>query len=324
MRLGALGFAVALIAVPLAGEAQTSGKIHRIGFLGAASSTGYAPQLQALREGLRDFGYIEGKNLMIEYRWAEDRYDRLPSLAAELVSLHVDAIVTHGAPASLALKNATTTIPVVMAISGDPVGSGIVSSYRRPGGNITGQAWHFPDMMAKRLEILREAIPNLRRVAILRNPANRQSPSQLLPIEAAARSLTLDLHAVDFRGPTDVEAAFAEMAKRRCEGFLMWDDGVLFNHRRALAGMALNKRLAGIGFGEFVEAGGLLGYTPNYPAMWRKSAALIDKILRGAKPADLPIEQADRLELVINLRTARTLGVTIPPSLLLRADRVME
>lgn len=321
-----LALVLAFIAAALASESsgQQTGKVHHIGLLSASSAAGLAPRVDALRQGLRDLGYVEGKNLTIEYRWADDKYDRLPALAAELVRLRVDVIVTHGTPGALAAKQATTTIPVVVALLGDPVVTGVVSSYARPGGNITGQSFHFPEMMPKRIEVLKDAVPRLSRVALLRNPGNQANASTVKVMEQIARSLKVEPQVIDVRGPAELDAAFSEMAKRRSEGLVVVDDSMLISHARAIAELAARKRIPAIGSREFVVGGGLLAYAANIPEAWRRSAAIIDKVLKGAKPADLPIEQWDRLELTINLRAAKALGLTLPQSLMVRADHIIQ
>jgi len=327
-RLAAVACSTVLLALgagtPVTSDAQQAGKTYRLGFLSTASAAGFAAQVDAFRQGLRAFGYVEGKNVVVEYRYADDRYDRLASLAAELVQLKVDLIVTSGTPGTLAVKQATTTIPVVVAIIGDPVATGVVASYARPGGNITGRSFHFPELMAKRLDVLKEAVPRLSRVAVLRNPKNQSAASATNALEQMARSLKLELHPIDAREPGDFDAAFAEMAKRRTEGIVIMDDPMLIAHRRALADLATKHRLPAIGNQLFAEAGGLLGYGTDVIVAFRQSAALIDKVLKGAKPADLPIQQAERVELTVNRKTAKVLELTLPPTLAMRADKVIE
>ncbi len=315
--------ALGILAAAFPGDAQPPGKVYRIGLLGLASTSDVAG-LAALRQGLRDLGYEEGKNLAIEYRWAEGKYDRLPGFAAELVRLKVDVLVTYGTPGALAAKQATTTTPVVMAIIGDAVAVGIVASLARPGGNITGSQFHFPEVMAKRIEMLREAIPRLARVAVLFNPANSSVAPALKAMEETARSLRVELQQIAARSPQDFDGAFAAMAQRRSEAFVVADDPMLRSHGRTIAELAARRRLPSVGEREYAEDGGLLAYAVNRPEVWRRAAVFIDKILKGARPADLPVEQVDRLQLVINLKTARTLGLTIPQSILIRADQVIQ
>jgi putative ABC transport system substrate-binding protein len=316
--------ALILLAAPLVGEAQPQAKVHRLGFLGGASPAGYAHLVEALRQGLRDLGYVEGKNLAVEYRWAEGKYDRLPDLAAELVRLKVDLMVTHGAPGSLAAKQATTTIPIVMAIVGDAVATGLVTSIARPGGNITGSTFFFPELNAKRVELLKEAVPRAMRMAALANRDNPGARPSLDMMEQIAKSLKVELQSVGVGGPDDFPDAFSAMVKSRIDGVVVIDDGMLIANARQVADLATKHRLPTIGFREYADAGGLLAYAVNFPAIWRRAAVFVDKILKGAKPSELPIEQATRFEFVINLKTAKALGLTIPQSVLLRADEVIE
>ncbi|MBI3626261.1 MAG: ABC transporter substrate-binding protein [Candidatus Rokubacteria bacterium] len=316
--------ALAVLGAPLASDAQRPPKVHRIGFLGAASSSGYASLVEAFRQGLRDLGYVEGKNIVIEYRWAEGRYDSLPDLAAELVRLNVEVIVTHGTPGTLAAKQATKTIPIVMAVSGDAVATGIVASVARPGGNITGSTFFFPEINAKRLELLKEAVPRASRVALLLNPDNPSMGPVLKAVEAAARSLKVQLHQFEVRSPDEFAGAFSAMTKRRAEAVAIIDDAVLIAHAGRIADLAVKSRLPTIGFREYADVGGLMAYAVNFPDIWRRAAVFVDKLLKGAKPADLPIEQATKFELIINLKTAKALGLTMPQSLLIRAEHVIQ
>jgi putative ABC transport system substrate-binding protein len=313
-----------LLAVPLIAEAQRPGKVYRIGFLGAASPSGYAPLVEALRLGLRDVGYVEGKNLAIEYRWAEGKYDRLPDLAAELVRQKVDLIVTHGTPGTLAAKQATRTIPVVMALSGDAVANGLVASFPRPGGNITGTSFFFPELNAKRLQLLKEALPRARRMAGFANPDNPATAGALKAMDRMAESLTVDFHVVEVRGPDEFSGAFSTMVQKRIEGVVVLDDGMLIGNARKVADLTARNRLPAIGFQEYFDAGGLMAYAVNFPQVWRRAGIFVDKILRGANPAELPVEQAAKFDLVMNLKTAKALGLTIPQTLLQRADQVVE
>ena len=312
-----------LSSAPPAAEAQPA-KVPRIGFLGAASASGYAPQLKAFREGLRDLGYVEGKNIAIEYRWAGGKHDRLAGLAAELVRLKVDVLVTHGTPGTRAAKQATSTIPIVMAVSGDAVATGLVASIARPGGNLTGSTFFNPELAAKRLELLKEAVPRITRVAVLLNPDNPVNGPVLQAIEATARALKVEVPQFEARGPSDFEGAFSAMAKRRIGALLIIEDGILVANARGVADLAAKKRLPSAGFREFAEAGALVGYGVNFPEMFRRAAVFVDKILKGAKPGELPVEQATRFELVVNLKTAKTLGLRIPKPVLVRADTLIE
>ncbi len=312
-----------LLAAPLAAEGQQPGRVYRIGFLGGASSSGYAALVEALRLGLRDYGYAESKNITIEYRWAEGIYERLPALAAELVRLKVDIIITQGTPAALAAKHATPTIPIVMAIAGNPVESGIVASIARPGGNITGSTFFYPEINTKRLEVLKDAFPGLARVAVLMNPDNPAMVSVLRAMEGPAQGINVKLWHVNVRRLEELDAAF-KLAKAQTQALTVLDEGLFIDNARRIADLAIRHRLPSIGFREYCVAGGLLAYGVDFPHIWRQAAVLVDKILKGTKPADLPIQQATRFELVINLKTAKALRVTIPDALLLRADEVIQ
>ncbi len=309
---------------PLAGHAQQPAKVPRIGFLGSTSAAGYATQIEALRAGLRDLGYVEGKNILIEWRFAEGNYERLPGLAAELVQLRVDVIVTHGTPGTRAAKQATTTIPIVMAVAGDAIATGLVASIARPGGNITGSNFFFPELCAKRLELLKETFPRTKRVAVLLNPGNPSNEPVLQAMEMAARSLKVELQKFAVRGPNEFESAFAAMAKSRVDAATILEDAMLIANARAIADLAVKQRLPSIGFKEFAETGGLMAYGANLLEMYRRAAYFVDKILKGAKPGDIPVEQSTKFELVINMKTAKALGITFPQSILVRADKVIE
>jgi putative ABC transport system substrate-binding protein len=322
-----IAWALGLLAAPLGAFAQQKGKVWRIGFLGAASASGFAQRLDALRAGLRDLGYVEGKNLVIEFRWAEEKYERLPELAAELVRLKVDLIVTHGTPGIFAAKSATATIPIVMATSGDPVATGLVASLARPGGNVTGMAGFSPELSVKRLELLKDAVPRTRRVAILFNPDN---PSQVQfgtdprAMEATAKLLKLELQQFPARGLGEFDTVFAAMAKRRVDAVVSGQDGMLTFNAGAIANLAAKMRLPLVGAIEFAEAGGLMGYGANRLEMFRRAATFVDRILKGAKPGDLPVEQPTRFETVLNQKTAKALGIQFPERVLARANRVIE
>lgn len=329
MSLGTVGLAASLgltiLTAPLVSDAQQPTKVHRIGFLGAASASGfYARQLEALRQGLRDLGYVEGKNIVIEYRWAEGKYDRLPALAAELVQLKVDLIVTHGTPGTRAAKETTQTIPIIMAVSGDAAATGLVASIARPGGNITGSTFFNPEIAAKRLDVLKEALPRLRRVAVLLNPDNAINGPVLAEMEPRAKALTLELQKVPARNPEEFESAFALMAKQRADGLVIIEDGMLIANAKRIAELAAAKRLPAIGFGEYAEAGGLMAYGVNFPDIWRRAAVFVDKVLKGARPGDLPVERASKFELVVNAKTARMLGLNLPESVRIRTDKIIE
>jgi putative ABC transport system substrate-binding protein len=311
-----------LLAAPRA-AAQQAGKVYRIGFLGGASQSGYVAQIKALRLGLQDRGYVEGRNITIEYRWAEGKYDRLPALAAELVRLNVDIIITQGTPAALAAKQATPTIPIVMAIVGDPVEAGIVKSVSQPGGNVTGSAFFYGQLNAKRLEMIKAALPSLTRVAVLMNPDNPAMVSVLRVMEERAQALNVKLRPIGVRRLDELETAVA-LAKEQTEALTLIDEGLLIANAGRIAELAIRSRLPSIGFREYVVAGGLIAYGVDFLDIWRGTMVLVDKILKGTKPADLPIQQATRFELIINIKTAKALRLTIPQSFLLRADQVIE
>jgi len=324
VRLVAL-LTVFLLATPLAAEAQAPAKVPRIGFLSSGSPTQTAPYAEAFREGLRELGYVEGQNIAIEYRFAEGRPERLPALAAELVRLKVDIIVTTAGPAPEAAKQATSTIPIVFAASGDPVAEGLVASIARPGGNITGLAAMSPDVVGKQLELLKEVAPKVSRVAVLQNPGNPAHTAALRQAEGAAWALGVQLHILRARTPAEIEAAFAAIRSQRAGGVLVLRDGMFLAQRTQIAALAAKSRLPAVyGLREEAEAGGLMAYGSSVLLMYRRAATYVDKILKGAKPADLPVEQPTRFELVINLKTAKALGLTIPPSLLARADEVIQ
>jgi ABC-type uncharacterized transport system substrate-binding protein len=317
----ALIVALSLFHAPLAAEAQRAGKMYLIGFLGGGSPSGYSPHVAALRLGLQDHGYVEGKNVTLEFRWAEGKYDRLPTLAAELIRLNVDLIVTQGTPAAIAAKQTTRTIPVVMTIVGNP--EAVVTSLARPGGNVTGSSFFMPELNIKRLEILKSALPRLARVAVLTNPGNPAMVSVLRALEENASALNVKLWRMEVRRLDELEAAFTA-ARAQAEALAVIEDGLFVANARRVAELALRHRLPGVGFTEYAEAGGLLAYGVDFPQMWRQSMVLVDKIFKGAKPADLPVLQATRFYVVINLKTAKALGLTIPQTLLQRADQVIQ
>jgi putative ABC transport system substrate-binding protein len=311
-------------AAPLASQAQQAVKVSRIGFLSPRSSSDVG-RLAAFRQGLRELGYVEGQNIAIESRWAEGTYDRLPGLADELVRLKVDVIVTYAAPAIQAAKRATGTIPIVMAGAIDPVASGLVTSVARPGGNITGLSLIAPDLVGKQLAILKEVVPMVSRVALLGNPANTGTAPQLQNAQDAARALAMRLQLLEARGPSEIDSAFAAMIKERAGAVIVLVDGMLADHRTRIADLAAKSRLPAVyGLSDHPEAGGLMAYGPSVSDRFRRAATYVDKILKGAKPAELPVEQPTKFELVLNLTTAKALGLTIPPSLLARADQVIE
>ena len=320
-----IGLAVLALSLPRDAGAQQTERIFRIGVLVNSSPSAYARRIEAFRQGLRDLGYVEGKNVALEYRWSEGKQDRVPELAAELVRRKVDLIVAHGSSA-LAAKQATTTIPIVLITALDPIGNGLVASLARPGGNVTGLSLGTAEGFAgKWLQLLKEAIPKLSRVAVLWNRANPVNTSQVHDIEAAARTLGVRLQLLEFRGPDQVEGALAAITTTRPDGLIVPADAAAFQERARIIAFAAKNRLPTIyPQRETVEAGGLMAYGPNAIDSWRRAATYVDKILKGAKPADLPVEQPTRFELVINMKTAKALGLTIPPSLLLRADEVIR
>ena len=316
-----------LLAVPITAEAQEAAKVPRLGLL--ISSWAGNPHLRAtFLQGLRELGYVEGRNVVIEYRSAEARSERFPALAAELVALKVDVLVVPGTPGALAAKQATRTIPIVFAGVSDPVESGLVTSLARPGGNVTGVSLLAPELVGKSLELLKEAVPGVSRVAVLWQPGvlgERTEQDMLKGAEVAARALGVRLQLVEARGPEDLDKAFSDMTKERAGALTVLGTAMFITERRRLVGLAAKNRLPVVyPWKEGVDAGGLMAYGPNIADVFRRAATYVDRILKGAKPGDLPVEQPTKFELVINLKAARVLGLTIPPSLLARADQVIE
>jgi putative tryptophan/tyrosine transport system substrate-binding protein len=325
-RIGlAVVVTLSLFAAPLAGEAQQAGT-RRIGFLETSSPSPARVQLwEALRQRLRELGYLEGQNIAFESRFAEGKTDRLPGLAAELVALKVDVIVTSGTPASLAAKQATLTIPIVMAQLADPVGSGLVASLGRPGGNVTGLSTQDADLSGKRLGLLKEVVPKVSRIALLIDETNPGAVLIAKGTQAAAHSAGVQLQSLGVRDPGELDRAFSAMKEARAGALIVESSSMLFTSRTRLADLALKNRLPTMfAQREYAEGGGLMAYSADFLDLFRRTAAFVDKILKGAKPADLPIEQPTKFELVINLKTAKALGLTIPPSLLARADQMIE
>jgi putative ABC transport system substrate-binding protein len=317
--------AAVTLATSFIAEAQRPGKVYRVGFLGNSTALLEEHLVGAFRSGLRDLGYDEGRNVLLEYRWAEGKYERFPALIAELMGLRVDVLVTAGAPATLAVKKATTSIPLVMVAVADPVGDGIVSSLAHPGGNITGVSSIALDLEAKRLELLREVMPTAASIAVLWNPLNVSHPRALERVQAAARVLRMKVHLVRVRVADDIKDAFADIGRQRSDALLVLADRVFLHERARMMELALHQRLPGVyPYRELVETGGLMSFGPNYVEMHRRAATYVDRILKGAKPGDLPIEQPTTFELVINTRTAKALGLTIPPSVLLRTDQLIQ
>jgi putative tryptophan/tyrosine transport system substrate-binding protein len=306
--------------------AQPAGKVWRIGFLGPTSATSpvWIARVEQLKAGLRELGYVEGKNVAIEYRWADGKLERLPTLAAELVRLKPDVLVTATTPGAMAAKGATNTIPIVLASVGDPVFTGLVPNLARPGGNITGSSLFTGDESAKRLELIKDALPRTKRVAVLVNPTNPLWSASVQEIEGVARSLKLDLQRIEARTPADFESAIASAVEQRADALVVVEDSLFSAQAGKLAELALRHKLPAIGQVVFADAGGLIGNGTNQLVLFRRAAVFVDKIFKGAKPADLPIEQATRFELIVNLKTAKALGVSLPKQLTFRADRIIE
>jgi putative ABC transport system substrate-binding protein len=312
---------------PLAAEAQQAGKVYRLGYLSAPTRESVENVLQAFLRALRELGWVEGKNLIIEYRWADGNVEQLPGLAAELVRRNVDVLVAPAGSAAMAAKNATSSIPIVMVFANDPVEIGLVANLRRPGGNITGTSFTpGPEIFGRQLQILKETVPRASRVAILSNPADPTlSLRTMRELDTAAESLRIRLQHVGARGPEEFDAAFGAMARDRADALLVLSGSPFVVHRTRVAELALKDRLPTMyNFREGVEAGGLMAYAVNMGAFVERAASYVDKILKGRKPADLPIEQPSKFELVINLKTAKALGLTIPQSVLLSADSLIE
>ena len=331
MQLSATGLmltlALGFLLAPLCADAQQPTKVYRIGRLIAGNPpAGPDPSLEAFRQGLRDLGYVEGHNLVIEHRFAEGNTERLPHLAAELVRLPVEVLVVQGAAAIRAAQQATRTLPIVMVTISDAVEQGFAASLARPGNNITGLAGLSPELSPKRLEFLKETVPHLSRVAVLVNPANRAAGHEMENVTVASRVLGLHLHILELRSPNELDHAFAAMTRAGAEALLVIPDSLLIDglHSQIVALAATHRLPAVYPWKMYVEAGGLISYAQSLPALWQRAAYYVDRILKGTKPADLPIEQPTTFELVINLKTAQVLGLTIPPSLLLQADKVIR
>jgi putative ABC transport system substrate-binding protein len=320
-----LGLGAGALAPVLAlSQPESSRRVYRIGLLHSESESLVAARLEALREGLRDFGYVEGKNIAIDFRWAEGKEERLPALASELVRLKVDVIVTTATEPVLAAKRATASIPIVFATVGDAVATGVVASLARPGGNATGSTFFSPELMAKRLELAKGVVPKIARVGVLLNPDTPLNGPIMEAMNATATSLGVMVLKFDARDPRDLDVAFGAMVQQRVDAVIMHDHPRFIANRRTIADLAVRQRLPAVGYGEFVEAGGLIGYGVNFSELWRRAAYFVDKIFKGAKPTDLPIEQATKFDLTINTKTAKQLGVAIPSSILVRADKVIE
>jgi ABC-type uncharacterized transport system substrate-binding protein len=323
MRLIRLAVVLAISLTPMAAEAQEARKVYKIGVLEPFSASENAANLDAFRQGLRELGYVEGQNLVIEYRSADGRNERFAELAATLVRAKVDVIVTRGTPAVLAAKVATATIPIIMAASGDPLGTGVVASLARPGGNVTGFSAFVRELQAKRVELLKEMIPRVARIGVLLNSSSQLAPGVWKEIEAAAQSQGVQAERLDVRRSEDLEYALDTAVRLRVDALVVAQD--IIPNRRRIPDFVAKHRLPAMYISRtLVDAGGLISYGVNQPELYRRAATYVDKILKGAKPTDLPVEQPTKFELVINLKTAKALGLTIPQTLLLRADQVIE
>jgi putative ABC transport system substrate-binding protein len=324
-KITGLALSAMLFALSVNIEAQQPTKIPRIGFLAATSPSAISTRIEAFRQGLGELGYVEGKNIVIEYRYAEGNLDRLPALAAELVRLNVDVIVTGGAANTRAAKEATKIIPIVMALDNDPVAGGFVASLARPGGNITGLSTFAPEISGKQLELLKEIVPKLSRLAVLGNSTTPVNAQALREIELPAGPFRVKLQYLDIRDPKDIETAFRAASKGRAEALLVLASPLFVLQRTQLTDLALKNRLPAIyDRREFVDDGGLMSYGTNFADMSRRAATYVDKILKGAKPADIPVEQPKKFEFIINLKAAKQIGLTIPPNVLARADKVIK
>ena len=316
--------AIVILVAPRASEAQQPARPHQIGVLIGSSESFVAPYIQIFRQALRALGYVEGGNVVLEYRYADGNYDRLPGLAADLVRLKVDIVVTEGTPPTRAATQATKTIPIVMTVTGDPVAVGLVANLARPGGNLTGASFLFPEMAAKRLQLLRELIPGLSRVAVVWNPGNPVHGPTVTSVETAAKSLGIDVQHVKIQARADLDDALATIGRRR-DSLVVLEDAVINVCSAQIADAAMKLRVPTIfGLTTFAEAGGLMAYGANRPELWRRAATYVDKILKGAKPGVLPVELPVRYDLAINVKTAQELRLTIPPSLLVRADHLIQ
>ena len=317
--------ALGILLVPLLADAQQSKKVPRIGFLASSSAERDQSRLDAFQQGLRELGYSEGKNIVIEQRYAAGQFEKLPELATELVRLKVDILVVEGAPAAHAAKNATGTIPIVVGNAADPVGTGLVASLARPGGNITGLSDFNLAVVTKRLELLKEVVPSASRVAVLLNPANPTNPLQLKEIQAVAPALGVTLLPLEVKVADDIDRAFTTIRKERPGALIVIGDPMIGSEQRRISELVVKNRLPAIyGSGGYVDAGGLMSYGTNFEDLYRRAATFVDKILKGRKPADLPVEQPMKFELIINLKAAKQIGLTIPPEVLFRADKVIK
>ena len=323
--VGLFAVVVALMMCGARAAAQQPVRIHRIGILSTVSGSVFSARVEAFRQRLRELGYVEGKNVFIEYRYADGKPERLPDLAAELVGLKVDVIVTIGPVATLAAKKASGTIPIVFAGASDPVGTGLVSSLAQPGGNITGLSLMVPDLDGKRLELLKEAFPSVARMAFLWNPSGSRGNPAFTVMEAAAKALGLKLLSLEVRSLDDFEGAFARAKKERAQALITTTGGLINTQQRRVLDFAAKNRLPAIyHYSEFVEAGGMMSYGPDNTDVLRRAAEFVDKILKGTKPADMPVEQATKFEFVVNMNAAKQIGLTIPQNVLARADKIIK
>jgi putative ABC transport system substrate-binding protein len=324
-KINALSLSAMLFALCVPALAQQPKKVPRIGYLIAGSLSAISARIEAFRQGLRELGYVEGKNIVVEWRSVEGKADQLPGLAAELVRLKVDVIVTAGPQATDAAKEATVTIPIVMTFDSDPVGSRSVASLARPGGNITGLSTVAPEISGKQLELLKEIVPRLSRVAVLGSPTTPGNAQSLKETELAAEAMKVQLQYLDVRDPKDIEIAFRAASKGRAGAVLVLTGSVFNSHRTQIAELAVKSRFPAIYFrSEFVEDGGLMSYATDVTDLDRRAATYVDKILKGTKPADLPVEQPKKFEFIVNLKAAKQIGLTIPPNVLVRADKVIK
>jgi putative ABC transport system substrate-binding protein len=324
-KITVLALGATLLALCVSAAAQQQTRIPRIGYLTVSPLSANVVRVEAFRQGLRELGYVEGKNIVIEWRSGEGKLEREGELVAEALRLKVDVIVTSGPTMTRAAKQATVTIPIVMTFDSDPVGNGFIASLARPGGNITGLSALSPELSGKQLELMKEIVPKLSRVAVLGNSNEPANPKTLKEIELAAEALGVQVQPLDVRGPKDIETAFRAATKARADALVVLASAVLSDQRAKVANVALKSRLPAVYFRqEFVEAGGLMSYGTSFADLSRRAATYVDKILKGAKPADLPVEQPKKFEFVINLKTAKQIGLTIPPNVLVRADKVIK
>ena len=315
----------ALIATSLPALAQKSAKVHRIGFLSPGAASGYVRELDAVRAGLREFGYVEGKNIVIEYRWAEGDLERLQRMAAELAALKVDILITHAVPGARAAQKATAAIPIIVADAIDPVAAGLIENFARPGGNLTGSTSFQIEIHAKRLELLREVVPQIRQVGVLINALNPAGFTLYRKsLEAAARAMKVELHEFAVREAAELADTFNAIAKARMDAVVIGEDPLINTNANVVSALALTHRLPTSGFSHLADAGGLIAYGADRHAIYSRSGYFVDRVLKGAKPGDIPFERATKFELIVNLKTAKALGVVIPPAVMVRVNRVVE